>query len=82
MKKIYHDQFKLPGKGEGEGIKNQSQMHTDGKNACSHPQYNPIYYINHNANKSAYIMELWNFVSKNNNNKNKQLGIIGAHGIM
>lgn len=55
---MYHDQLKLPGKGEGEGIKNQSQMHTDGKNACSHPQYNPIYYINHNANKSAYIMEL------------------------
>lgn len=63
----------------GEGINNQ--LYTDGKMLAVTPKYNPTIYINHNENKSAYIMELWDFVLKNNN-KNKLLGVTGAHGIM
>lgn len=43
----------------GEGINNQSQLHTDGKMLAVTPKYNPTFiYINHNENKSGHIMEL------------------------
>lgn len=56
-------------------------MHTDGKMLVITPKHNPTLYINHNENKSAYVMELWDFLLKNNN-KNELLGTIGAHGII
>lgn len=64
----------------GEGLI-ISQLHTDGKMLAVTPKYNPTLYINHNENKSAYVMELWDFLLKNNN-KNELLGTIGVHGII
>lgn len=61
---MYHDQFNDPGKGKEKGLI-ISQLHTDGKrNACSHSQIYPymLCYKDHNANKSAYITELWDAV--------------------
>lgn len=42
MKKIYHDQFKLPRKGQERGsIIRVSSLHTDGKMLAVTPKYNP-----------------------------------------
>lgn len=49
---------------DGGGNNNHSQLHIDGKMFAVTPKCTPTLYINHNENKSAYIMELLNFCLK------------------